>query len=113
MTIERPKPGAMLGSPSTPFRDEAFKAAYPTLHDYLFKDRYVDGSVRVTSTLSIFNDGEALKLVINDRDNNRSAFFNVATLDALFTAAEAALKTGKAEWRSRAGRQLGGQQPTY
>jgi len=99
--LKKPAPGQMYGTASTPFVDEEFINEYPTITEYLFTSKWTDGSVRATSTLSIFTDGDAMKVVLNDRDNNRSAFFCEATFSGAMHAMEKALREDKVDWKSR------------
>jgi len=103
MALQKPKPGENYGPQSPPFRDDKFAADYPNLTEYLFTDRWQDGSVRVTSTLSVFSDNGCIKFVLNDRDNNRSAFFSEETWMDTLVAIEQALASGRVDWKSRRG----------
>jgi len=99
--IKKPMPGQQYGPVAPPFCDPDFQTKYPLLTEYLFTCRWADGSNRVTSTLSIFTDGESLKVVLNDRDNNRSAFFSDRTWALIFDTMEMALKEDRVDWKSR------------
>jgi len=99
--LRKPKPGENYGPPSVPFCDEEFAKKWPNVLEYLITDRWTDGTVRVTSTLSIFTDGVSLKVVLNDRDNNRSAFFCEATFAEAMEAMEDALRLDRVDWKSR------------
>lgn len=103
--LRKPLPGQTYGISDVPFEDEDFKARYPSLYEYLFTQKWTDGSVRQTSTLSVFTDGVSLKLVINDRDNNRSGFINAATWIECLELMEARLANDEMDWKSRSGTQ--------
>lgn len=103
MALRKPTPGQMLGIASVPFRDEEFASRYPSIVEYLFTAKWTDGSVRVTSTISLFADNDCLKLVLNDRDNNRSVFINATTVEGALVALEEALANDTADWKSRSG----------
>lgn len=103
MALNKPKPGEAFGQPSPPFRDEKFVNDYPNITEYLFTAFWQDGSPRVTSTLSVFSDNGSLKVVLNDRDNQRSAFFSEETLIDTLTAIEQALASNRVDWKSRRG----------
>lgn len=99
--LRKPVPGQMFGPVERPFDDSEFKARYPSIYEYLTVTRWADGSNRVTSTISVFIDNGALKLVINDRDNNRSAFFSAPTFEDTLVRMEEALTEDSADWKSR------------
>jgi len=103
MPIRKPVPGEFFGVPDTPFDDEAFKGDFPNLYEYLTLTRWQDGSIRQTSTLTIFIDNRALKIVINDRDNQRSAFFNARTWGECLVKLETALSDDTVDWKSKGG----------
>jgi len=99
--LRKPQPGEMYGPPALPFCDPDFQSKYPNVTEYLFTRNWTDGSVRQTSTLSVFTDGEAMKVVLNDRENNRSAFFCEPTFSGALEAMEAALAADRVDWKSR------------
>lgn len=106
--LKKPNPGQMYGVADVPFDDEDFRAKYPTLWEYLFTQRWQDGSIRTTSTISLFATDGALKVVINDRDNNRSAFFNARTLTEALDSMESGLCNDTADWKTRSNGQAKG-----
>jgi len=99
--IKKPRPGEYYGPPEVPFLDDDFRDRMPNLYEYLTLERWQDGSVRTTSTLTIFVSGGNLKVVLNDRDNNRSAFFNASTFDSCLTEIESQLKADRVDWKSK------------
>ena len=101
MGLQKPRPGEMIGPVAPPFRDEEFVATFPNLSEHLLTAQYDDGTVRATSTLSVFSDGMAIKMVLNDRDNNRSAFFSEPTFMGTLLAIETALKEGRVDWKMK------------
>lgn len=103
MSIRKPRPGEYNGPVEDPFNDAAFQGDYPTVHEYLFQTQWADGSFRHTSTISVFTDNGVMKLVLNDRDNNRSAFFTAKTWRDLFDKMEAALAGETVDWRFKGG----------
>lgn len=113
MALRKPVPGEFYGPPQPPFNDPEFAAKYPNLTEYLVTSRWADGSIRQTSTLSIFTDGVSLKVVLNDRDNNRSAFFCEETFDDSLAAIEAALANDRVDWKSRSANKSGGMQTPF
>ena len=103
--IRRPKPGERCGPVEAPFNDANFKKDFPTLHAFLTDTTYDDRSPRTTATLLIFVENGVLRCCVNDRDNNRSVFFTCEEVAGLFMAAENALCSGSADWRTRGGYQ--------
>jgi len=99
MPMLKPRADRVLKKTGVEFRDEEFKEAYPNLYSYLFDKSYDDGQSRMTATLSMFTDDNCLKLVINDRDNKRSAFIEAPTLMGLFAELEAGLRDDSLEWK--------------
>jgi len=111
--LKKPMPGQLYGVADVQFDDLKFRETYPTIYEYLFTQRWQDGSTRVTSTISFFAQEGALKVVINDRDNNRSAFFNAETFDAAMASMEASLKSDTTDWKSRSGAPAKGASPPF
>jgi hypothetical protein len=99
--IRRPKPGERCGPVESPFNDAEFKQRYPTLAAYLVETAYEDRAPRTTSTLLIFCENGILRMCVNDRDNNRSVFFTSECVEGLLMAAENALCSQTADWRTR------------
>lgn len=99
--ISKPLPGKLLGGGECPWDDPSFAESYPQLASHLRDMTYDDGSQRATSTLLVFCDAGALKLCLNDRDNNRSAFVSKSTLAEGLATLEKGLREGSLEWRRR------------
>lgn len=111
MALRKPLPGQQYGQAAPMFDDQDFRQLYPNLYEYLFTDRWADGSVRQTSTLSVFSDNGALKVVLNDRDNNRSAFFSAKRFNEALESMETALREETVDWKSRSHTKPAGQTP--
>lgn len=88
----------MYGPAATPWVDRDFADRFPDLHEWLSLDHYDDGSPRVTCTLTIMVDAGALKLFLNDRDNNRSACVNAASFDEALDQLDRGLKNDSLHW---------------
>lgn len=99
--LRRPRPGERTGPQELVFNDTDFKATYPHLTDHLAGLKYDDGTPRVTSTLLVFCESGVLRVCVNDRDNQRSVFFTGETVEAALMAAESAIATNTAEWKTR------------
>ena len=104
MPIRRPTPGSQYGPTDPPWEDNEFSTNYPTIFEYLTLNSWGPGQPRSTSTIMLFVDNGVLKLCINDRDNQRSAFFTGTTLSAALVACENALSGETADWRSKSSR---------
>jgi len=101
MALQRPLPGQYNGPREDPFSDVNWASLYPTLYSYLTERVYGDGKSRVTSTLLIFLEDGVLRICINDRDNNRSAFITGQTIDEALASIEAKLCGDTMEWRMK------------
>jgi hypothetical protein len=71
----------------------------PTLAEWLSACQWEDGSLRVTSTLSVSVADGKWKLRINDRDGERVAFLSGDTLDGVLDSLERALVKSSVDWR--------------
>lgn len=99
--MKKPMFGSITGRQGPSLNDPSWKEEFPETYAYLCDREYEDGSVRATATLLIFVDNGVLKLCINDRDNNRSAFVDCATFAGLLHALEDGLASGSLDWRSK------------
>lgn len=97
------KPDATKSGSSTgsKWSDPDFAKMFPCLSEYLTATRWADNSPRMTATVTMYFDGSSMVLVVNDRDNERSAFFSESTFTGLLDCVEKALSEDTAEWRSR------------
>jgi len=109
--LRKPRPGEYYGAPEVPYEDVAFQGDYPNIHEYLTVERWADGSPRTTSTLTLFVSGGSLKVVLNDRDNNRSAFINDSSVVAALEKLEAQLKSESVDWKSKGSSNGAGKPP--
>jgi HKD family nuclease len=99
--LQRPKPGEILGPSDAPFTDSKFAKEFPMLHAMLKETRYDDGNPRVSSTILFFCENGVLRACLNDRDNNRSAFFTDEQFLTLLEVMENGLTSGRVDWRSK------------
>lgn len=99
--IQRPKPGELTARNDPPFHDALFTDCHPNLSEMLTAQQYADNAPRTTSTLLIFCENGVLRGCLNDRDNNRSAFFTAETIGDLFQVVETQLASGRVEWRMK------------
>lgn len=92
-------------SSSSPSLSPAFREALPTLYEYLFHEVFDDGTPRVTSSLSIFTEAGALKLALNDREQDLVAFLTIEDVQSGLETLESRLCADSLDWRpSRGGR---------
>jgi len=101
--LQRPKPGEMTARNDPPFHDRLFCDSYPVLSEMLTAATYDDNNPRQTSTLLIFTENGILRGCLNDRDNNRSAFFTAETISDLFQVIDNALASNRVDWRIKNG----------
>lgn len=99
--LQRPKPGEKSGPVEKAFADAHFSKQYPYLHAMLTSQKYEDGTPRITSTLLIFSDNGVLRFCLNDRDNNRSAFFTDSTFEWILEKVEQSVAMGTVEWKTK------------
>lgn len=90
--------------------DPEWTVLYPTLFEHLTQTVWGDGTVRQTSSLSLFTDGGVVKCVLKDREAGLCLWAASKTFQELFGVVEALLNDPAAEWR--ADRQLPGQKAT-
>lgn len=77
--------------------------AYPQVLEYLASDKYPDGSSRQTSSLVIVSDGQAWRVCLSDKDNQRVMWKTGATLVEALEAIELALMADDpSDWRRSA-----------
>jgi hypothetical protein len=73
---------------------------WPALGEYLFTEKYPDGVQRQRSTLTVMaGDAEGWKMVLNDRQENRSLWATGGTLEEAMMALEVALEAEHTPWR--------------
>lgn len=101
--MKRPSADKLTGGIAVPWEDPWFKGEYPFLTEFLTATQYEDGTARATGTILLFVDNGCMKLVLNDRDNQRSAFIEKSELLEAFAAAEAGLRNESLTWKIRGG----------
>lgn len=78
-----------------------FQVNYPALWEYLAYGQYPDGSARVTATLLVVYEDGLLKLCLNDRAAERSAWASSDEFYDLFEGMNKALAEGTVVWRRK------------
>lgn len=71
----------------------------PILVEYLSAGAYEDGTVRQTSTITVFVEGRGVKLALNDRDMRRGLYVTGDTLEDALKALEKHVGLDRPDWR--------------
>lgn len=100
MLLDKSRVPNVVGRQDAPLQDEEFSVLYPTLHAHMTQAVWPDGTVRETSTVSIFIDGAVVKCVLKDRSLGVCLWASSPTLGGLFGVLEALLCDPAAEWRA-------------
>lgn len=96
--IDRPElsKSSDTGKPvSTP----SFQANFPTLWDFLSKQRDY-GEIHKTGCVTLFVDGEKIKLCANDRPSRQSCFISADGLLQALARLDRGLLEGSLQWSS-------------
>lgn len=80
-------------------RDEDLAAMYPAVHEYITECLWDDGRQRQTATMTLFAEDGLFKVCLSDRATERVLWASGTTLLEVMADLEAALVSGKAEWR--------------
>lgn len=72
---------------------------FPAVWEYLAVSVWDDGSARETATLLLFCEDGQVKVCLNDREAQRSAWASGRTLDDALEALEGGLEEGSTSWR--------------
>lgn len=99
--LKKPEPGRHYGPPKKLLDDPEMRNSFPTLFLYLTQSRWDSGDARLTSTLTVFTDGECLTVILNDRHNNRSLFANESSLYSAMAAIEDHLLHDTGDWKTK------------
>lgn len=97
--MKRPESAAKTPEGSAPMVDAAFLKNFPTLVAFLADTKWDDGTPRETGSLSVFIDQGRLKISVNDRDLNRSAYVTAEGLMEGLKTVERGLSADSLEWR--------------
>jgi len=74
---------------------------FPTLVEFLWSDRWADGTARQTGTITLLVDQGMLKASLNDRDTGCGSFVAAKTFTSLLEAIEKGLAASSLEWRAK------------
>jgi len=101
MGVKRPVDATDSRNLSTVGADPGWSKRWPALCSHLFDNKYDDGTPRVTSTLMILAELGVLKVCLNDRDAERSAWVSGRGVDEALDALEVGLVEDRLDWRAR------------
>lgn len=95
------RPSAGVATPITVanLEGDALGRELPCFVEWMILERWDDGVPRVLPTVSLFVEGGAFKIWLNDKDLGRSACLSGATLMGLLVTVERKLKEADIEWR--------------
>lgn len=110
MLLSKESDRRVVGGATGVVVDDKFAKTYPTLYAYLTQTAWPDGTVRETSSVSVFVDGNAVKCVLKDRSLGICLWATCPTFTGLYAVLEALLCDPAAEWR--VDRQTAGQKAT-
>lgn len=75
------------------------RKCYPQLVDFLSRPSYLDGSRRVTGTVTVYVEGGCLKASLNDRDAGLVGFTTLDGLTTVLDELEGKLVAETVDWR--------------
>lgn len=92
---------AVEGRPGgvAPAADEAFAKKFPAVWEYLTAPAYPDGEARDLSALTVFWEEGVCKMVLNDRDNERSMWASAPTFQECLLSLNKRLSGADEPWR--------------
>lgn len=110
-----------LKKPSTPIKspldnlpqweDVEFRTDFPFLHAFLYDTEYEGGEPRMPGTVVVCCKNGVLSLILNDNQEQRTAFVNCGTwAEAWFTANEA-IGSDRTEWKGKRPTDMGKKVP--
>jgi len=79
--------------------DSDFAGSYPFLHTFLTAVVDDDGKARRTATLMLFAEDCRFRAVLHERQHGLSLWRDAEEVKACLDGLEAALASGRAEWR--------------
>lgn len=71
---------------------------YPAIFEVLARVKW-EGKDRISATLMVYVDVGRVTLRVCDRQTHQVAFYSDVTVDAAFDGLDAALASGRADWR--------------
>lgn len=101
MPMKKPSPDMRPKREEFVAPDDSLSKDFPCLWGYLSNTRWDNGDPRTTATLMFFVDSGCLKACLNDRANDRSAFFTGPSLPEILFTVETKLLDDTCDWRYR------------
>lgn len=92
------RPDGPLGSGGLA-RDPGWMSDYPAVHEYVTSGTNEDGTLRRTSTLTVFAEGGSWKVYLNERDAGASLCASGDTVAGALGALEVMLESECPPWR--------------
>jgi len=98
----------MLNKPQRPVKgpggshtivDAKLRKLMPSVVEYLESCAYEDGTLRKSSTISLFAEGKLIKVSLNDRDNSRTLWAEGESLEDAWRLLERLLSLPEPPWR--------------
>lgn len=107
MSLKRPSTKEAPGGAVVPPEGE-WAASYPLVWEFLFLEKWEDGSSRVPGSITLFAEDGLFKACLNDKDGQLVAFTSQRSPEGLFEAVDTGLGAGTLDWRrSRQGKPRG------
>ena len=79
--------------------DPTFGGKYPTIAEYMCDTWWNDGKPREVSTLAISFDDNSVRIALNDKALQQTAYTNAATVEEALDLLEESLTSGRGVWR--------------
>lgn len=99
MTFLRRQASAESGGIPQGVQADTFTSRYPAVSEYMTAFTWPGGEARLTSTLMIFVDHGGVKVCLKDREAMASVWVCARGVDEAMDLLEAAVASGRAEWR--------------
>jgi len=98
MPLNRPSASAPTASPSATGNSE-WSLLHPLLWEHITATTWADGSERVTSSLLMFCEERCVKLMLNNRAEEKVAFIASDSIEGAWAALETGLEASTLDWR--------------
>lgn len=106
--MKRPDSAASRPGHNFPPRDGKSWEKWPLLYEHLSHCFWEDAKARTVSTLTVFCEDGAVKIALNDRENECSLFVSGDTIQACLSSLEKRLDgSSAADWRAWGKRKKG------
>jgi len=102
VALSKPSAAVVADVLPGPASDDWMSNRCPEVWAYLADTKYADGQPRATATLMVIVESGVVKVCLNDRDNDRSAWVSGRSFQEALEALEVGLVGGRTDWRARA-----------